>query len=1431
MTADRLEPEAPPMPAPEELERRAAATVPTVEGCWWVTAQASLHLLSAPARRDPQSGDILPQPLGDVMEGIGRVLETAGRPLPADPIQLAAESLAEPLRHILHRSRSKILRNHVLQPLHQLREMDAACINWLGRLPGRNVREKLAGRTSALGVIRAFSLDTHENRVVRRVARMLGEWVGWRLEAIAGGVYDEAPQIRETLALCHELCVEDLGRSPLAEVPLSLNPEPNNVLLRDRDYYRVWRAWLRLKRLPEDMEALWEECEARFRTAFFWALVARVSQVPGSKLGDCLSRVMPGSSGVDFGIEAFEVGDGRGMWSPLPSVTFALEPMLPSRHHRLGTITKLSGNARGLFGFLQADDGGSYFLHPKALADPVAWDDLQVGVRVAFTPATPRACGRPMREITPPAENVRFPTEASLLTLTMIEGGIETTLVPVRGDRLLYPATDEARVCRYGLRLDRNRLRPRRGVGLSLEVTEYEAGSKRLAAIADLGGVRTLLDGTVASFAPGPPLYPPGRPSARARERITVSRVGLDLAGIQPVASLDGESTDLPSMLFAVRYPLDAEGTAEWVVARQDRWTEILRAQWPFAVFGDLFNPSADSAQAGEAAERIFERIRNDLNAVGTTSNLHCAFAVPDSVDEWSQYVLRSAANKAVRGALPIWRSVSAALGWQATADSAAEELRSGDVVIVLDATGNGLSATFLIARHDAGLQRILPETKGIYWERRACLTSAALPEDLGELAMSLTCESLHREYLAACLAIADNAGGVAAEWQEFFDRLIRAGVVEGMVRAARPVWLPLGSSSVPAVLHIPLNAALWTQTARDWAERLRAFLGELTRNELFRELLQSTLGEDRTAFLLTGSPFHLQDVRNALVTSSLPPALRRFRLLLRGDADRLIASGAGHFLVRLERNLPSWRDWLPELYLEVIRDGHFHEMQLMDEHLLETEATNGTLGQGLTTEVEERLLLPAGSHQYAFPLQVGRRRDRLPFDAFLSDPAFPLSAPLEVRLELTYRYGLENAYDLAVIPVGTSAPFKRLEVTWSRRAEPRSEVPAFPWRRPYSLERVEECRTWFLTKAKDFARKCEIFFGRPDGNRQLKQFAQAMVSRWNESLAHDQSWPEVSTDGQGLTVFAEWIRKGLEFPMRVIWDAGNGSVTDEEVTDTVRTCLRPWLMPLSGLESEFSLPTWYGDHVDTGLEDIRGISLGILARLQKDAPNNLLSALAGSLSTSTLGGHATRDAIVFAIQDGKGPRKECLRTLLEEIRQVLTHSPREPDREKSLLWVLSRALWRHQHFVFTLADEHRWFLPWLIDAVESSYRADLSSLVADPASDAASAVRWRFGLFAEILLGLLRLRKDEYYAKRILATGNARMLRIARFVRRIDAALAARGVTVKSSLRLRLSGEKRERLFRMSELAFALNEFLTGDAEGNLVQIASLEDDEGVEG
>jgi hypothetical protein len=68
-------------------------------------------------------------------------------------------------------------------------------------------------------------------------------------------------------------------------------------------------------------------------------------------------------------------------------------------------------------------------------------------------------------------------------------------------------------------------------------------------------------------------------------------------------------------------------------------------------------------------------------------------------------------------------------------------------------------------------------------------------------------------------------------------------------------------------------------------------------------------------------------------------------------------------------------------------------------------------------------------------------------------------------------------------------------------------------------------------------------------------------------------------------------------------------------------------------------------------------------------------------------------------------------------------------------------------------------------------------------------------------------------------------MQQLVRRIRQADWGFAQSGAVVRSDIRFVV--EKPVTLHRMSELAYVLNAYLTGDTGSNLIQIASIEEEE----
>ena len=159
-----------------------------------------------------------------------------------DPSQCAkvslesiAASVAVPaLNEIITQANRRLRRTRQLVPLESLRAQDARCLMWLARRPGNNLNEKLTKDRRLLGVVRELSFDVLENRVANQTALMLN-----RLLITECLAWDKTV-LRKTRATCTEFL--DLAESNNIR-PLAHAPRPNNALLRDRNYRRIWLAY------------------------------------------------------------------------------------------------------------------------------------------------------------------------------------------------------------------------------------------------------------------------------------------------------------------------------------------------------------------------------------------------------------------------------------------------------------------------------------------------------------------------------------------------------------------------------------------------------------------------------------------------------------------------------------------------------------------------------------------------------------------------------------------------------------------------------------------------------------------------------------------------------------------------------------------------------------------------------------------------------------------------------------------------------------------------------------------------------------------------------------------------------------------------------------------------------------------------------------
>jgi hypothetical protein len=135
-------------------------------------------------------------------------------------------------------------------------QLDAACLSWLIKRPGRTAIEKAGSAQEILAVVREESFDTLENRVLkdflRRAGRACGDYLRENSNFRSSARYKSVEHFGRALGRYLQADVFDGVQS------VSSISNPNYVLQHDEHYSTVWRAYQDLVRRQATLEHLFE---------------------------------------------------------------------------------------------------------------------------------------------------------------------------------------------------------------------------------------------------------------------------------------------------------------------------------------------------------------------------------------------------------------------------------------------------------------------------------------------------------------------------------------------------------------------------------------------------------------------------------------------------------------------------------------------------------------------------------------------------------------------------------------------------------------------------------------------------------------------------------------------------------------------------------------------------------------------------------------------------------------------------------------------------------------------------------------------------------------------------------------------------------------------------------------------------------------------
>ncbi len=220
------------------------------------------HWFAIHADFDPKTGHALPQSLS-------RFLRKLTQPDNASSLHDRLWRITEHARPSVERLIRKLnespRREHTMLPVHKVRELDANSFIKLSKRPGRNIREKLAGKPYLQGVRRYQSVDLPENRLLKAFLIRLVELLEIRSKLPSEPEDNLIPRIHSWLRTDEARAIRGWENLP-----------PNNTLLAHRDYRRIWDSWRRLQTLNDDIAQDMLRLEERQETVIRWMKYARM---------------------------------------------------------------------------------------------------------------------------------------------------------------------------------------------------------------------------------------------------------------------------------------------------------------------------------------------------------------------------------------------------------------------------------------------------------------------------------------------------------------------------------------------------------------------------------------------------------------------------------------------------------------------------------------------------------------------------------------------------------------------------------------------------------------------------------------------------------------------------------------------------------------------------------------------------------------------------------------------------------------------------------------------------------------------------------------------------------------------------------------------------------------------------------------------------
>lgn len=765
----------------------------------------------------------------------------------------------------------------------------------------------------------------------------------------------------------------------------------------------------------------------------------------------------------------------------------------------------------------------------------------------------------------------------------------------------------------------------------------------------------------------------------------------------------------------------------------------------------------SDAVNERLQTEALMNALEDICHAVTLNPDDYLIYTVPDALEEFSQKNLKQCVNTWFHRTFPVWRSVAALTE---ILDKDNNNFKPDDVFVSVDLMGEIATA---------GLLTIKPEKRVNGY---VCNHYPPFPES--EVGDKITERAFFQLYVEKYFGYYD-----IREEEKIINNIVKSGIVKVVLLEGSKRNYTIEQTEEIRMIQIGFDEVVLEECRQIWLKNFKDFWRDIERlfpqNIQFVDILSDCIM----------NVIEYDDMR------SIVGCENGFTGIYLSNSSN-INKGAYSYIDRLRYHKPTWTEYLPELSLEVIKDGNYDQLQLIGN-----DVSFDVMGEDNEHVVEEKLMLKANEKEFRFPLikkDISRTSSMI--EAFISDKSFPLDHDVVVSLSVRYKYGFDNSYELTLRAIDTKErAFDEIIVEWTKVSRNANLVNIWPpntnlYPDENVLKKIEETKESLMKIEESIEKHMVNYVGYQDKSYPIKQtdnFLNRNIFKIRNITMS--SLPEA-------TEFNDWF---------------------------IGTDLYKYLGQISGIfKSQDILGEFYIDNKSRDLEFFKGDCLQVMFSIGARIPEVIQKHYVSHYYEVN---EKFRMKAMLGLLLINSSNTSAIMTLIDEIRNA-SDEDQYSIKMDGLVKELGKICCFDSDLIYGFNNVDQSFVNEMTRYIINGLKRQLSRCERRGESYRPQKKDTkRYLAYLETVLALLRLRNpDKADSFEILAVGSEESKKLSNTIKKLDEYMLhpISGVRFNTDVL-----DKPESLSKMSDLSYALDLYLNGDKKAASIEVVGVDEED----